>query len=188
MAGVGFRRLAQALRSRRSCGVSLSLSGCRAGSSMGKDTLPGPYVKTPEERAAAAAKYNMTIHDYKPYDDNGDGTGDYPHLPDRSQHERDPWYTWDHPDLRRNWGEPMHWNFDMYIRTRVDTSPTVLPWRKMNKQLWGFLGFMLVLFILGENFKSYTPVLPKQYPYNGLYIEKGGDPEKQPEEEKHYEI
>lgn len=53
----------------------------------------------------------------------------------------------------------MHWNFDMYIRTRVDTSPTVLPWRKMNKQLWGFLGFMLVLFILGENFKSYTPVV-----------------------------
>lgn len=33
--------------------------------------------------------------------------GDYPMLPDRSQHERDPWYQWDHPDLRRNWGEPV---------------------------------------------------------------------------------
>lgn len=29
---------------------------------------------------------------------------------------------------------------------------------------------------------------PKQYPYNNLYLEKGGDPEKQPEEIKHYEI
>uniref|UniRef100_A0AAY5KNA4 Uncharacterized protein n=1 Tax=Esox lucius TaxID=8010 RepID=A0AAY5KNA4_ESOLU len=47
----------------------------------------------------------------------------YPKLPDRSQHERDPWYSWDHPDLRRNWGEPIHWDFDMYIRNRVDTSP-----------------------------------------------------------------
>lgn len=29
---------------------------------------------------------------------------------------------------------------------------------------------------------------PKQYPYNDLYLEKGGDPDKQPEEIKHYEI
>lgn len=33
--------------------------------------------------------------------------GDYPKLPDRSQHERDPWYDWDHTDLRLNWGEPV---------------------------------------------------------------------------------
>lgn len=29
---------------------------------------------------------------------------------------------------------------------------------------------------------------PKQYPYNNLYLERGGDPEKQPEEIKNYEI
>lgn len=28
----------------------------------------------------------------------------------------------------------------------------------------------------------------KQYPYNNLYLERGGDPEKQPEEVKNYEI
>lgn len=33
--------------------------------------------------------------------------GDYPKLPERSQHERDPWYDWDHQDLRLNWGEPV---------------------------------------------------------------------------------
>ena len=33
--------------------------------------------------------------------------GDYPKLPDHSQQERDPWYDWDHPDLRLNWGEPV---------------------------------------------------------------------------------
>ncbi|KAG2463015.1 NDUB8 dehydrogenase, partial [Polypterus senegalus] len=98
--------------------------------------LPGPYPKTPEERAAAAKKYNMRVEDYEPYPDDGMGYGDYPKLPDKSQQERDPWYSWDHPDLRRNWGEPA----------------------------------------------------PKQYPYNNLYLERGGDPNKEPEEVKHYEI
>lgn len=29
---------------------------------------------------------------------------------------------------------------------------------------------------------------PKQYPFDDLYLEKGGDPEKKPEEVKNYEI
>lgn len=33
--------------------------------------------------------------------------GDYPMLPKRSAHERDPWYQWDQPDIRHNWGEPV---------------------------------------------------------------------------------
>jgi len=33
--------------------------------------------------------------------------GDYPKLPNKSLHERDPWYQWDQPDMRRNWGEPV---------------------------------------------------------------------------------
>lgn len=28
-------------------------------------------------------------------------------LPNKSQYERDPWYQWDHPDMRQNWGEPV---------------------------------------------------------------------------------
>lgn len=37
--------------------------------------LPGPYPKTPEERAAAAKKYNMRVEDYEPYPDDGMGWG-----------------------------------------------------------------------------------------------------------------
>lgn len=33
--------------------------------------------------------------------------GDYPKLPDKSLHERDPWYQWDQQDMRHNWGEPV---------------------------------------------------------------------------------
>ncbi|CAN9509164.1 unnamed protein product [Ophioblennius macclurei] len=188
MAGVGLRRLALMLSARRSTAIPALISGSRTAAGLSKDGLPGPYPKTPEERAAAAKKYNMRVEDYEPYPDNGEGFGDYPKLPDRSQHERDPWYKWDHPDLRRNWGEPMHWDFDMYIRNRVDTSPSPVSWSTMSKHLLGFVGFMLFMFYIGELMPCYQPVGPKQYPYNNLYLERGGDPAKEPEEVKNYEI
>jgi len=44
-----------------------------AASGGSKDMMPGPYPKTPEERAAAAKKYNMTLEDYQPFPDDGQG-------------------------------------------------------------------------------------------------------------------
>ncbi|NXI53287.1 NDUB8 dehydrogenase, partial [Chloroceryle aenea] len=114
--------------------------------------------------------------------------GDYPKLPDKSLHERDPWYQWDQQDMRHNWGQPMHWDFDMYIRTRVDTSPTPVPWHTMRRHLLIFLGTMLIMFGVGGIYPSYRPVGPKQYPFNDLYLEKGGDPSKEPPVVTHYEI
>ncbi|NP_001138336.1 NADH dehydrogenase [ubiquinone] 1 beta subcomplex subunit 8, mitochondrial [Pan paniscus] len=162
--------------------------GARTASHMTKDMFPGPYPRTPEERAAAAKKYNMRVEDYEPYPDDGMGYGDYPKLPDRSQHERDPWYSWDQPGLRLNWGEPMHWHLDMYNRNRVDTSPTPLSWHVMCMQLFGFLAFMIFMCWVGDVYPVYQPVGPKQYPYNNLYLERGGDPSKEPERVVHYEI
>ncbi|XP_046888277.1 NADH dehydrogenase [ubiquinone] 1 beta subcomplex subunit 8, mitochondrial [Hypomesus transpacificus] len=188
MAALGLRWWARALSKDKGTAIPTVLSGARAASGVSKGMLPGPFPTTPEEKAAAAKKYNMRVEDYEPFPDNGEGYGDYPKLADRSQHERDPWYKWDHPDLRRNWGEPMHWNFDMYTRNRVDTSPSPVDWGTMVKHLGGFIGFMLLMFYLGETFPSYQPVAPKQYPYNNLYLERGGNPEKQLEEVKNYEI
>ncbi|KAJ8406793.1 hypothetical protein AAFF_G00297090 [Aldrovandia affinis] len=188
MALLGVSRWARALSKGNRPSTTALISGARTASGVSKDTMPGPYPKTPEERAAAARKYNMRVEDYEPYPEDGMGFGDYPKLPDRSQHERDPWYSWDHPDLRRNWGEPMHWDFDMFIRNRVDTSPSPVDWSTMCKHLFGFFGFMFFMIYLGEKFPSYQPVAPKQYPYNNLHLEKGGDPDKLPEEVKHYEI
>uniref|UniRef100_UPI00398F4FBB NADH dehydrogenase [ubiquinone] 1 beta subcomplex subunit 8, mitochondrial isoform X1 n=1 Tax=Pristiophorus japonicus TaxID=55135 RepID=UPI00398F4FBB len=49
-------------------------SACaRAASGLSKDMLPGPYPRTPEERAIAAKKYNMRVEDYEPYPDDGMG-------------------------------------------------------------------------------------------------------------------
>lgn len=53
----------------------------------------------------------------------------------------------------------MHWNFDMYTRNRVDTSPSPVDWGTMVKHLGGFIGFMLLMFYLGETFPSYQPVV-----------------------------
>jgi len=151
--------------------------------------LPGSCPETQDEIAKAAKKYNMTLHDYKPHPDDGMGFGDYPALPDRSQSERDPHYQWDDPELRRNWGEPMHWDFDIYIRNRVDTSPAAMDWKTMTMTLGGFVGIMLLFFVAGEVFPAYQPVAPKQYPFNNLHLERGGDPDKMPEEEaKNYKI
>uniref|UniRef100_A0A5F8GEU1 NADH dehydrogenase [ubiquinone] 1 beta subcomplex subunit 8, mitochondrial n=1 Tax=Monodelphis domestica TaxID=13616 RepID=A0A5F8GEU1_MONDO len=162
--------------------------GARAASGLSKDMPPGPYPRTPEERTDAAKKYNMRVEDYEPYPDDGFRFGDSPKLPERSQHERDPWYDWDHSELRLNWGEPMHFDLDMYTRNHVDTSPTPVSWNTMCKHLLSFVGFMLFMFYLGEMYPSYQPVAPKQYPYNNLYLEHGGDPSANPESVKHYEI
>lgn len=54
-------------------GSLLTCPVCSPASHITKDMLPGPYPKTPEERAAAAKKYNMRVEDYEPYPDDGMG-------------------------------------------------------------------------------------------------------------------
>ncbi|KAL0606717.1 NADH dehydrogenase [ubiquinone] 1 beta subcomplex subunit 8, mitochondrial [Plecturocebus cupreus] len=163
--------------------------GARTAFHLAKDMLPGPYARTPEERAAAAAKkYNRRVEDYEPHLDDGMGYGDYPKLPDRSQHQRDLWYDWDQPDLRLNWGEMMSWDIDMHTRNRVDTSPTPISWDDMCKQLLSFVAFMAFMFWVGHKYPVYQPVAPKHCPYNDLYLESGGHPSKEPKLVVHHEI
>lgn len=72
-----------------------------------KDFKPLPHPTTEEERIAAAKKYNLLPQEYKPYPDDGTGYGDYPHLPDVPIETRDPYYPYDSPELKRNFGEPV---------------------------------------------------------------------------------
>ena len=46
---------------------------CILASGVSKGMLPGPFPTTPEEKAAAAKKYNMRVEDYEPFPDNGEG-------------------------------------------------------------------------------------------------------------------
>lgn len=70
---------------------------------------PGPYPKTPEEYAASAKRYGLTLEEYHPYPEDM-GYGDYPKLPDVGEDSRDPHYPWDFPELKRNFGEPVRQN------------------------------------------------------------------------------
>uniref|UniRef100_A0A7N5J8G7 NADH dehydrogenase [ubiquinone] 1 beta subcomplex subunit 8, mitochondrial n=1 Tax=Ailuropoda melanoleuca TaxID=9646 RepID=A0A7N5J8G7_AILME len=133
----------------------------RLASDLPKHMLPGAYPKTSKEQAVAAKKYNLTLEDYKTYADDGMGYGDYPKLPDQSAQERNPWYEWDYPELRRNFGEPLHRNFDLFVRVRVDTSPTHVSWHIMKRYFWGFIGIMIVMALVGEMFPAYQPVYPE---------------------------
>ena len=49
----------------------------------------------------------MLPQDYVPYEDDGMGYGDYPKLPLISTDMKDPYYNWDYPDMKRNFGEPV---------------------------------------------------------------------------------
>lgn len=67
---------------------------------------PGPYPRTPEERAASAKKYGMSIEEYQPYPEHM-GYGDYPNLPDIGADSKDPHYPYDCPEFKRNFNEPV---------------------------------------------------------------------------------
>jgi len=142
---------------------------------------------TMEEKIAASKKYNLHPADYKPIDPD-DPTkgklvrpfGDYPDLPAISHNERDPYEPWDYPRLRRNYGEPLHIDFDMYIGERVDTRRQRNSLLYMTSCFLGTCAFFFALFYTTRNLYTFTPMMPKQYPYNDLWVEKGGDPSKMP--------
>ncbi|OQR78074.1 NADH-ubiquinone oxidoreductase ashi subunit-like [Tropilaelaps mercedesae] len=86
-----------------------------------RDWKPGPYPKTEDERRAAAKKYNMLYEDYKPYpEDHVNHMGDYPMLPPIGLESKDPFGHYDFPTLKRNYGDPVHHDFEFYIRERWD--------------------------------------------------------------------
>jgi hypothetical protein len=84
-----------------------------------KDWKPGPYPKTPEERASAAKKYGMRLEDYEPFPDDGLGKGDYPDLPLVSGDSKDRWENWDMPHLKRNFGEPVSRGTRRFVSVQV---------------------------------------------------------------------
>merc|ERR1711970_394858 len=135
-----------------------------------KDWKPGPYPVTPEERAAAARKYGLRLDEYEPYPDDGLGLGDYPKLPNVSAEARSPFGDYDHPEHRRNHGEPLHADMDMYGLDRVDD--TTKPRFTWQIQALAFFGVMTSCFVIyyavnDPQTKMHWPTMPKQYPGDG---------------------
>ena len=127
-----------------------------------KDWMPGPYPRTVAERAAAAKKYGLRPEDYEPYPDE-DGYGDYPKLPAIGDDSKDYYNNYDMPIYKRNFGEPMHKDFDLYTEDKFN--PTMALPMSLEKMAGIFLLFMATLvtiYRLSDNFMVYQPCMPKQ--------------------------
>ncbi|XP_066999367.1 NADH dehydrogenase [ubiquinone] 1 beta subcomplex subunit 8, mitochondrial [Anabrus simplex] len=134
-----------------------------------KDWKPGPYPKTPEEKAAAAKKYGLLPEEYEPYPDDGLGYGDYPKLPLVSGEAKDPYYPWDFPEHKRNFNEPLHAYANLIGEDRFDVSAK--PRYSLLTQVLCFVGAVggsAVIYYYLDDKRMFRPVLPKQYPAEGV--------------------
>lgn len=137
-----------------------------------KDWKPGPYPTTPEERAAAAKKYGLLPEEYEPLPDDGSGNGDYPKLPDISFETKDPYYPWDCPEHRRNFGEPMHHLSNVYSGDRYDCNIDSKERFSRSTQLGLFLGTVGGILLVGmffEDKKIFVPMLARHDPKEGVH-------------------
>ena len=164
-----------------------SISACAK--AWNKEWLPSKRPKTQEEREAAAKKYGLLPQDYEPYPDDGHGVGDYPKLPDIGGDSRSDWEDYDMPTLKRNYQEPLHYHSDAYSEDRLYPDDPIqydyMPYWKMLVITLGLFGVMALIGIY-EPLKIFPPVMPKQYPYGELYLERGGDPKQPTPDIKHY--
>merc|ERR1712107_691003 len=134
---------------------------------------PGPFPETEDERMACAKKYGLIYEDYKPYPKGSDVmAGDYPDLPLVPEGRKDPYYNWDYPEYRRDYGEPLHENFDMYRETKY--TPELNP-RDSRLTMFGcFLG-MLGLFFGGVWLTTDNPWIPHmKHPVIAMQLPKEG--------------
>jgi len=152
----------------------LRLGGVRHGSitMWNQDWRPGPYPTTPEQRAAAAKKYGLLPEDYEPMDPNkAIAFGDYPKIPEVGMAAKDPYYDYDDQEFRRNFGEPVHMDWDCYTEDRFEPQskvkgywPEGLTYRSM--RIRGFLVIFTILTFYYStcNVVADYPILPKQWP------------------------
>jgi NADH dehydrogenase (ubiquinone) 1 beta subcomplex subunit 8 len=133
-----------------------------------EDYKPGLYPRTEEERLKAAERYGLHPSEYKPYQNDGMGYGDYPELPNISGDSKDPFYPWDNPELKRNFNEPLHAEFDLMREDRYNVSaqlryPMWMQWLQFLGVMFGTFAVYAIL----ENFKMFHPLTPRQYPGDG---------------------
>lgn len=133
-----------------------------------KDWQPGKYPQTPEERKAAAKKYNLRAEDYSPHADDGLAPGDYPKVKPYYDGYKDADTNWDFYPHRRNYGEPLEWNQEVYRDGFVDPDEEKyyyrMSFKKMGAILFGSFTTFAFLIYLGEQFKTFPPMMSKQMP------------------------
>ncbi|UXI15349.1 hypothetical protein NH340_JMT01292 [Sarcoptes scabiei] len=131
-----------------------------------QDYKPGPYPKTAAEREAAAKKYNLIPEDYEPYEE-GSGYGDYPKLPIVGEDDMDPYENFDFYYYRRNYGQTLHIDYDVYCSEKSDpnASVTAVPLSMIILYLIAPFAFVILIHVIDVVFDlhSANPTKPKHY-------------------------
>jgi len=116
-----------------------------------------------------------------------DGTGfkDYPNWAEWSHQDRDPNAQYDDQQMRRNFGEPIHFYDDGLRHHIYDSSDQkkYTPHQCLGHfcVCFALLGLMLWYDRYVYDVTSADPCAPKPYPFNNLYLESGGNPGKEPD-------
>ncbi|CAL8096004.1 unnamed protein product [Orchesella dallaii] len=131
---------------------ALSTTSVNSAGYWNKDWRPTDDPPANEEaRRAAAKKYGMIPEDYETYANDGTGYGDYPKLPIITAESKDPHALYDFPELKRNYGEPLHVDADLYGEDRWDrTRRFVVPLHTQALMFFGVMGGTFLLFCLSE--------------------------------------
>nr|XP_033339713.1 NADH dehydrogenase [ubiquinone] 1 beta subcomplex subunit 8, mitochondrial [Megalopta genalis] len=128
-----------------------------------KEFLPEPTPRTLFGRKRAAEKYGLHVMEYKP----SEGKGDYPDLPMKGVEAQDPYYPWDFPALRRNYGQCIHYDFDLMgvdrfaygVRSHYD-------YYKCSAIF--IILYIFMVFVTPEIFPNTKPIFVRpQFPYDG---------------------
>ncbi len=111
----------------------------------------------------------MIPEDYETYANDGTGYGDYPKLPIVSAESRDPHALYDFPELKRNFGEPLHVDADMFGEDRWDYNRRlIVPIHQMFLMFVGCMSGLGILFYLGEYVRIFpTPRMPRHMANDG---------------------
>ena len=123
----------------------------------------------------------------KGWKDDGTGHGDYPNYAGFHYKSRNPLEDYFDTQERRHFGEPIHIDDELYtIWAPDDITNHVFTYRQMVAHCLGLFGILGGIILFSEfvyGAESRDPFVAKPYPYNNLYLELGGDPNKEPTEE-----
>lgn len=132
-----------------------------------KDWMPGPAPTTPEERAAAAKKYNLLPEEYEPSE-----WGDYPKLPDVSGASKDPHYNWDMFSIKKDYCETLHEHYNVICEERYDINRDekfpIPPYKQVLYFIMGILS-IVIPYHYTKGIKFALPHMKKHYPIDGTH-------------------
>merc|ERR1712226_131911 len=133
-----------------------------------EDWEVGKKPVTKEEREAAAKKYGLIPEDYEPTTDTSD-TSDYPMLPRVGHRSLDPYADWDDPGMKRNFGEPVHRDWEQLTEDRADPAwEYKFTYWKMFGMFCTLVGGLAFLTMALEPYRYQHPRLEKQYPWDDI--------------------